>query len=105
MSDNKKEAFEQARDDYIAILQERHETGDTLTEEELKLLNRAEQDPEALPPSLYVQKPKPPRTEAQIAQSKKNIDKINRERLQTGPKTPEGKRIASRNAIKMGIHA
>ena len=105
MSDNKKEAFEQARDNYISILQERYGAGDTLTEDELQLLNLAEQDPEALPPSLYIQKPKPPRSEAQIEQSKKNIEKINSQRLQTGPKTPEGKRIASRNAIKLGIHS
>ena len=104
MSEEETGAFEQVRDDYAKVLRERIDSGDTLTDEELAFLSSVDNASE-LPSSLHVKKPKPLRSEAQQKQAMANIERINRERLQTGPNTEEGKRIASRNAIKLGIHA
>jgi hypothetical protein len=101
-----KSAFEQAQDDYLEQIQSAMDRGDELSPEQVAFLTSMNTKPaEDLPPSLHVPKPKPPRSPAQIAQSMKNIQKINKQNLQTGPKTPKGKEIASRNALKLGIHS
>lgn len=101
-----KSAFQLAQDDYLEQIRAVIDDGGELSPEQVAFLTSMEaKDADALPPSLYVPKPKAQRSPAQIAQSLKNIEKINKENLQTGPTTPKGKQIASRNALKMGIHS
>lgn len=100
-----RDSFEEIRETYAERLRERVDNGETLTPEELSFLESVKADPAEIPERLHIKKPKAQRSPAQKAQSMRNIERINKERLQTGPNTPEGKAIASRNAIKYGIHA
>ena len=104
--EKEKSEFELAREQYLEQIKDILDEGGELSPEQVIFLGSIDsQTSEDLPPSLHVPKPKPPRTPAQIEQSMANIKKINEQNLQSGPKTEKGKRIASQNAIKLGIHA
>lgn len=94
------------RDEYARQLQERERKGEKLTPEELSFIlavTEAEGDP--FPERLKVQPVKHPRSPAQVEQARKNLERINKEKLQTGPNTAEGKATSSKNALRHGLYA
>lgn len=98
--------FEALREDYALKLKARIDSGAKLTDQELRFISQVDDEQaDEFPKRLHVQKTKFPRSPAQQAQTQKNLDKINRDNLQTGPKTAEGKSRSSRNAIKHGLYA
>ena len=111
MNDNPKDAEDQEelvnfRDRYARQLQERVNRGEVLSPAELDFIQGATQaEGDIFPDRLKVQPVKHPRSPAQIAQARKNLERINKEKLQTGPKTVEGKHKSSRNAIRHGLYA
>lgn len=94
------------RDDYARQLQARVDKGEKLTPEELSfILSVTEVEGDKFPERLHVAPIRHPRSPAQIAQARENLKRINREKLQTGPKTSGGKATSSRNALKHGLYA
>lgn len=94
------------RDKYAEQLRKRVDSGEILTAAELDFIQGATQaEGDIFPGRLKVQPIKYPRSPAQIAQARANLERINREKLQTGPRTPEGKDKSRRNAIRHGLYA
>jgi len=101
-----RDSFTEAREQYATALKERIANGETLTPQELSFLDGVKAEAaEKFPDRLHVAKPQFTRSPAQIEQTRKNLERINSQKLQTGPKTPGGKSKSSRNAIKHGLYA
>ena len=94
------------RDQYARQLKERVDAGEALTSDEMSfLLAVTEAEGDIFPERLKVAPVKYSRSPAQIAQARKNIERINKQKLQTGPNTPEGKQTSSKNALRHGLYA
>lgn len=111
MNDDPKDAEGQEelvhfRDKYARQLKERVDRGENLTPDEMSfILAVTEAEGDIFPARLKVQPVRHSRSPAQIAQARKNLERINKEKLQTGPRTVEGKNKSSRNAISHGLYA
>ena len=111
MKDDPRDADDQEelvhfRDKYARQLKERVDRGEHLTPDEMSfILAVTEAEGDIFPERLKVQPVRHSRSPAQIAQARANIERINKEKLQTGPNTLEGKNRSKKNAIKHSLYA
>lgn len=101
------EEFREVRHRYAEQLSKRVDAGETLSPDELTFLDKYDplKDPDKqLPAVLHVGRVKAPRSPAQMVQAMENIQRINKEHLQTGPTSTEGKKRSSRNATVHGLY-
>lgn len=100
-----RDSVTEAREQYAERLKERIANGDTLTDQELSFLESVDDESAEIPARMRIKRPKVSRTPKQQEQSMRNIAHINKNKLQTGPTTAEGKANSSKNAIQHGLHA
>ena len=94
------------RDRYARQLKERVSAGEELTPDEMSfILAVTEAEGDVFPERLKVQPVRHPRSPAQIKQARENLERINKEKLQTGPRTPKGKATSAKNALRHGHYA
>ena len=109
MSEDKEHLSDsEVRQKYYDSLEARHSKGEQLTPEELLFLdneNPRDSLGDDFPKRLHVTRTRKPLTQAELEQRRNNSTMIAEKKLQTGPRTDEGKKRSAANALKHGGYA